>query len=149
MIALLWVVLATNPALADEHRVVRSGDTLESMAEEHGFEDRLQEVREASGIAPGEQPVVGSILVIPGEAPLKAARVLRVSGRATVTEPGLEPVDAAENMGVAPGGVVCTLGGSYLTIRLASDDECVQHDDLTLLPETCMTVHGRTPRTSS
>lgn len=122
-------------AEAAELRVVRSGDTVESLA---GDADPA-EVRALNGLSAGAQPVVGATLTLPGGGRSVAAEILGVTGSGRVTTPSGPAVFAAFTS-LPDGSVVCTDADSFAVVRLAVAPEGGAHDDINLFGNTCVTV---------
>lgn len=139
MIGIFALMLA---ALAGDHVVVRAGDTVESIAAALGDPALAAVIREDNGIAPDQQPAVGVVLGLPakGGAEPPGAVVLSVYGSGAVRRPGEAELPMAAGQDLPEGSVVCTAERSYATVRLALDLEQRRHDDVNLLPQTCMTV---------
>lgn len=120
---------------AEQLQVVRSGDTVESLAG-----PAAEQVRADNGLAPGQQPVVGTVLRLPGGND-SAGLVLSLTGTGTL---GVGGTTLALGQQLPPGSVVCTAADSYLTIRLATSESGGAHDEVTLLGGTCVSLTGST-----
>ncbi len=120
---------------ADQLRVVRAGDTVESLAG-----PAAEQVRVDNGLAPGQQPVVGTVLRLPGGTD-SAGLVLSLTGTGTL---GVGGTTLSLGQQLPPGSVVCTAADSYLTIRLATSESGGTHDEVTLLGGTCVSLTGST-----
>lgn len=136
MIALLLALLGL--ASAAPVRVVRAGETVESIAAELGDAALAAAIRGENGLSAGANPVPGTALRLPplhGHADVDAV-VLTVAGEATL-DAGGEVGPALPRALVRAGDLVCTGIDGHLTLRLAADPVTGLHDDLTLLPATC------------
>jgi len=138
-------LLLTLSALAADHWVVRKGETVETIAAELGDPKLASAIRLGNGLGEGAQPEVGAVLLLPTG--LTAALdqeglVLAVRGTGTATPPGGSPSPLAPQLALPLGTEVCTDAESFATVRLARDTASYAHDDITLLPNTCMTVDG-------
>lgn len=138
----LWSLLA----VAAEHQVVRDGDTVESIAAGLGDPALAAPIRALNGLAPGAQPPVGAVLHLPGSEGGQESLVLAVRGTGTVTLPGQAAVALAPQQHLPEGTQVCTDAESFATLRMARDVSGYAHDDISLLPSTCMTVVGSSAR---
>ena len=70
--------------------------------------------------------------------PVGAAVVLAMRGEVELREPGVAALELGQS--VPEGALVCTGVDSFATVRLAVSVDGGQHDDVTLLPETCLRV---------
>lgn len=140
MIAIL--LLLVSQAWAGELRVVRDGDTVESIATELGDPDLADTIRRDNGLAVGGQPTPGDMLTVPDRPGVRAqpAQIVALSGSGTVTASAGMAVAAAEGMFLPADAEMCTATDSFATIRLAASPGCTDEDDVTLLPGTCLTV---------
>jgi hypothetical protein len=118
---------------ADQLRVVRAGDTVESLAG-----PAADQVRRDNGLAPGQQPGVGTVLRLPGGTD-SAGLVLSLTGTGTLGVGGTPLVLGQQ---LPPGSLVCTTADSFLTIRLAVSESGGTHDEVTLLGGTCVSLTG-------
>lgn len=143
MIALL---LGLAVAQAADRVVVHSGDTIESIAAAAGDATAAADIRAENGLAAGEQPRPGTLLVLPAALSGTAhdAAVLSVYGGAYARIPAVGTVPLAVGMPLPPGASVCTDTDGYTTIRLAVSAQGSHHDDITLLPGTCLTIQATT-----
>ncbi len=140
MIALL---LLAATAWAIEIRVVHDGDTVESIAADLGDVALASAIRSANGLRPDDQPVVGQLLAMPDAAEAGADRagfVLSLTGSGTATTATAPPVPLAVGAEVPVGSAVCVDDTSYATLRLATAVDAYMHDDVSLMPGTCVTV---------
>lgn len=140
----LWLGLA----LGAEVRVVRSGETVESIAAELGDPALAAVLRGENGLGAGAQPEIGAVLRIP---PLAGhvdhdAVVIALSGSGTVDSPGRPTTPLALDARVPIGATACTDVGSFATLRLAVDLATGAHDDVNLLPGTCARVVAASSR---
>lgn len=141
-LALLLLALIA-PSRAAEHMVVRTGDTVESLARGLGDERLAAELRSLNGLGPSEQPPVGAVLRVPAAAATRddqPALVLSLTGTGTVRFPEGAERALAPQLWLPVGTSVCTEIESFASIRLATATEGFEHDDVTLLPNTCLTV---------
>ncbi|MCP4809710.1 MAG: hypothetical protein GY884_30600 [Proteobacteria bacterium] len=72
------------------------------------------------------------------QGPVGAAVLLAARGDVQLREPDLHTLVLGERFG--EGSLVCTGPESFATVRLAVSIDGGQHDDVTLLPETCLRV---------
>lgn len=128
-------------ALAADHHVLRPGETIDSVAL---TPQRAAEIRALNGIPAGAQPVAGTVLLLPESpgGPVDVSEVLSVFGSGWVELPGRGRQALAPAMTVPEGARVCTDDDSFATLRLAIDVTTRQHDDINLLPRTCITVRA-------
>lgn len=142
------LTLLLGLALAAEHWVVRPGDTVDRVAAALGDPALAARIREMNGLAEGAEPAVGAVLDVPGPAAgaEQEGLVLAVRGTGTVTPPGGAAVPLAPQLALPIGTQVCTDAESFATVRLARDTTGYAHDDVTLLPSTCLTVDGASAR---
>ncbi len=141
MTALL--VLAVGLARAQEHRVLHAGQSVRDLAAELGAPELEEAIRQLNGLAPGEEPPPGTILLLPPKpgSPEVAAVVITLRGQAVARRPAGE-ADLLPGMALSPGTTVCTGEDSYASLRLAPPEQGLDHDDLTLLDRTCVTLRG-------
>ncbi len=145
MIALLLICAA----LAAEHWVVRPGDTVESIASELGEPGQVAEIRALNKLGAAAQPAVGTVLYLPPASQGSQEQqglVTAVRGTGTARLPGQEPTPLRPQMVLPLGTEICTDAESFAAIRLARDLDSYAHDDLTLLPNTCLTLDGAAAR---
>lgn len=137
MISLLMLLLVG----AAGHRVVGEGDTLASIAEELGDPGLEPLLRKINGLEEGEEPGVGAILGLPPAEGLydQAAEVQTVRGQASMDR-GLGPVSLSPGMLLTPGARICTSEDSFLTVKLAVGCTGEGGDEISLLPQTCITL---------
>ena len=146
MIALLWAGLA----LAAGHHVVRTGETVETIALGLGDPTSSEELRRLNGLADTEQPSVGAVLDLPG-APGQidqGALLLTSSGELVTVRvgPGAGPVSVRPGTAIPAGATVCTGADSFASLRLAVDVASRAHDDVSLLPGTCLKLEEASSR---
>ncbi|MEL6343526.1 MAG: FecR domain-containing protein [Myxococcota bacterium] len=139
MIALLmwmWVPFAD----AAGHRVLRSGESIESVAAEEGVDP--VSIRSINGLAADQTPPVGTILMLPETGTIEAqqAQVLTVTGGGRITLPEGEVVALRCGVRMEPGTVICTDVESFATIRLASARSGAVFDDIRMSGSTCLTL---------
>ena len=137
MISLLMVLLIG----AAGHRVVGEGDTVESIAAELGDPALASTLRKINGLAGDEQPGVGDILGLPpAEGPADQVAVVQtIRGKSTMDR-GQGPVPLTPGMLLAPGARICTDEASFLTLKLAVGCSGDGGDEISLLPQTCITL---------
>ncbi len=140
--ALLLLLLPL--AQAAEYRVVRLGDTVETMAEDLGDPDLASAIRSLNQIEPETQPPIGALIELPvaPNAPLEEqqGKVLHAQGEVRATLPSAPEQQAVPGLDLPPGTTVCTGPSSYATLRLARSEGSLDHDDVNLLSETCLTI---------
>lgn len=150
---LLLAWLAT--AQAQEVWLVRDGDTIESIAHRTGVPQAG--LRAQNGLAEGIEPAVGDLLYLPDRAGRRVdvpAALSAIQGQGTA-QIGTRPAVPLElGMDLPTGTRVCIDAASYATIRLAYDPFTLRHDDVLMLPGTCLVVTataggGRGPRSST
>jgi murein DD-endopeptidase MepM/ murein hydrolase activator NlpD len=143
---MLGLLLAlAGPASAAEHTLVEPGEDLAAVAARVGV-SAADLVRE-NALAPGAALQPGQLLDVPGAGDGgPAAAVLAWFGPAVATPPGGAPVPVQDGMRLALGTVVCTEAGGDATVRLAVAAGGRVHDDVTLLPETCLEINATSAR---
>ena len=152
MIALLrslLLALASGAAQAAEVRVVRAGETVESIAAELGDPGLADALRSLNQIAAGAQPEAGRVIALPdgpGQTADQLAYVIAVTGSGTATGADKVATSRAPAMTLPVGTVVCTDAESYATLRLAREQTGWAHDDVSLLQSTCITIVGASAR---
>lgn len=138
---LLWLSAAFGGA-----HVVVPGDTLEGLLERLGAAERGDEVRRLNGLGPDEQPRVGTVLDLPDDLPIGTCQpswLRTFAGQGTIQRPGAAAAEPLQRRTPLPvGTVVCTGLDSFATVSLALDLEGGGFDDVTLMPETCITIRG-------
>lgn len=137
------IALLVLSALAADLRPVRLGDTVESLAD--GDSARAARIRELNGLAPGAQPAIGTIVEIPppdGDHGEQQAFLVALTGDATFTPGGRAAEPAVAWQPIEAGTLVCTGGGAFATLRLAStcNEDGSASDDILLQSETCVAV---------
>ena len=152
--ALLAWSLAPSAARAEQHRVVRSGETIESIATglsgpagAEQIEALAATIRLANGLEEAAQPTIGDVILVPspldsGAVPLAQQYGLLVSfhGTGQIVEPGEVSRGLQLGAQLPPGTLVCTDLDSTVTIRLAVSVDHRDHDDITALQNTCVSV---------
>lgn len=132
-------LLLVGLALALDHHVLQEGETLPGVAAAQGVS--VAALRALNQIDPRQTPPVGTVLLIPGgDADTPAAVVLTVSGPATATLPGEAAVRLVQTHALPSGTLVCTEPAGYATLRLATATRTRDHDEVTLLGGTCLTL---------
>ena len=139
MISLLMLLMFG----AAGHRVVGEGDTVESIAADLGDPALAGVLRKINGLAEDEQPAVGTILGMPpAEGPADQAAVVQsLRGQASMDR-GLGPVSLGPGMLLSPGARICTDEASFLTLKLAVGCTGEGGDEISLLPQTCITLNN-------
>ena len=152
MMALLlavWGLVA--PAWAGHH-VVREGETLEGIAEELlGSAARAEELRQLNQLAPDAPLIPGTVLDIPqteATAEGLGAYITALQGSGTITRAGQRPEPLRLGMSLRDGAVVCTSADSFARLRLVRESDSTAHDDISLLPGTCLVVESTVSRAS-
>lgn len=142
MVIALWLLSA---AWAGVH-VVTSGETLEGVLDRLGAGDRADEVRRMNGLGPGEQPAPGTVLDLPGDlssGTCQPSYLRTFAGDGTIQRPGSAVAEPLGRRAPLPvGTLVCTGLDSFATVSLALDLGGAGYDDVTLMPETCITIRG-------
>lgn len=134
MIVLLFVGWAQAATTVLVHR----GDTVAGLAARWGVTET--DVRLLNQLPTGE-PKVGSVLTLPplpGE--FADAALIHRTGTVDVRPPGAAEHPGEEGEALAIGAVVCTGEDGFATIRLASMGVGLPHDEVSLLPGTCLTI---------
>lgn len=147
---MIWLLLA----VADAHdvHVVRDGETLETIVTVYGGDPELLTIlRSLNALAPGDQPATGALLALPGpqdgyRVRVQQARVLSISGSGTAQAPGRDLAPLESGLWLSVGTTVCTGRESFAAVRLAVTTGTFQHDDISLLPETCLVVESAVSR---
>mgnify|MGYP000598249219 CR=1 FL=1 len=148
---ILWLSLA----LATDTWPVRAGDTVESVAAEvadgRNVTDLIETIRQGNGLAPDQQPVVGTVLRLPDHAGLHVDQdAFVLTRRGDVLAAGPMPAHQVGLFERLPiGSTLCTGPDSYATLRISTQCTAVgEHsDDLTLSEDTCVqlvSAHGST-----
>jgi len=145
VIALLVGLLSAHAA---DRVVVHTGDTVEAIAAAAGDPAAAAAIRAENGLADGDQPRPGTILVLPDalSGTARDAAVLSVFGGVHATIPSIGKVAVETSMPLPPESRVCTDVDGYVTIRLAVSEGGGHHDDITLLPGTCLTIEATSAR---
>lgn len=144
MIAPLLALALAAPAQAEAVTLVFAGETLEAVAERVGLAGQADALRAANDLPPGAQPTTGDVLRLPGAGDHHQhdAAVLSLRGAGTRAAPGGAPEPLAIQDPLPLGTTVCTGADSFATLRLAVSQRSRAHDDISLLPETCITIEG-------
>lgn len=139
IVLLIGVALATTTALP-----VHPGDTVESIATDIGDPTLADAIRELNRLAPGEQPLVGTLVTVPDPRVLGEQQAFLISrqGPVTRTAPGGTPAPLDVFEPVENGWSICTGEKARATLRLASTctNDGNASDDLALQAETCVEV---------
>lgn len=144
MIALLLLALS---AVAGEHHVVRSGESIDSIAASLGNPTLAKELRNLNGLADGDEPAAGTVLTLPDLGGLEQpGQVLALVGEGTMRAPGGTAEPLVEGAFLIVGSQVCTGVDSFATVRLTSVPNCADEDDVTMLPGTCLTLEANRAR---
>jgi hypothetical protein len=144
-------LLISLASAADLH-VVREGETLHEIVEAYGGDPGLLSVlQQLNDLGPDDQPTTGDLLILPGpelgyRVRIQQARVLSVGGTGTATPPGRRAVPLEEGLWLPVGTTVCTDRDSFVAVRLAVTTGTYFHDDISLLPETCLVVESAVSR---
>lgn len=136
----LWLLLWGAAALADDRWPVRAGETIETVAVALGDPRLADEIRRINGLAPTAQPVVGSSLILPPPQVPIHGLVLSVHGAGTVSRPGAPQAPLAPGQELPMGAQVCVGAEGLATLRLAILDGSDHHDDIHLMPGTCVSI---------
>lgn len=145
MSAFALIGLLSLTALAADHTVVGPDEDLAAVAARVGVS--AADIIRANELGPGTDLAPGQVLTLPddgGEA--SGAVVLAWFGACNATSPGGAAVALEDAMPLDAGSIVCTEVGGYATVRLAVADGGRVHDDVTLLPETCLEIVGTSAR---
>ncbi|MBW2257913.1 MAG: hypothetical protein JRI25_25385, partial [Deltaproteobacteria bacterium] len=100
-------------------------------------------IRKLNGLERNQQPGVGEVIRLPdrpGRVTDLPAAVSALAGSGTARIGDAPAVALTLGMAVPTGTEVCLAEGSYATLRLAYDPKTMRHDDVVLMPETCLTV---------
>jgi hypothetical protein len=138
--------LLMGAAHAAGHVVVRTGQTIDSIAITLGDPALASELRRLNGIAAGTEPAVGTVLLLPtlpGVAE-QDAMLVGYFGGGQIVRPGLgvEPFGLGKDLPL--GTIVCTEADSTAVVRLGMSEDGRDHDDILMLGTTCITVRGST-----
>ncbi len=138
------IALLLSLASAAEHHVVRTGDTLASVAEALGDPALAETVRTLNGLDASAPLVVGTVLHLPAPAHAEeeGGVVLHVRGGATARFVGGGEADLLPGLTLPLGTTVCTEDDSFATLRLTAERHGADHDEITLLEATCVVVAG-------
>ena len=127
---------STAPALI----LVRAGDTVEGIAARLGLSPA--QLRAQNGLADGAPALVGALLEVPLRAgeQVSGGLVLSLSGEARLSVAGAPERPVAAGEAVPVGALLCTGAEGYLTVRMAWSAREGGHDDVNLMPGTCVTL---------
>ncbi|MCK6524155.1 hypothetical protein L6R49_22335 [Myxococcota bacterium] len=139
-LALLGILGLLSAAHAASYVVVQPGQTVESIAADEGLRGREAEIRQLSGLGRGAQPTPGAVLLLPVDPSGQESLVLSTYGAVTLRRGAASPQAGHPGDRLAPGTEVCTAADSFATLRLVLDESTRHHDDLTLMPESCVIV---------
>ncbi|MDG1481641.1 MAG: LysM peptidoglycan-binding domain-containing protein [Myxococcota bacterium] len=145
MIALLMSISASASGL----KVVRTGDSVESIADALGDPTLAPVLRQLNALDSIQQPDIGDVLILPtleGQVELSGV-LLSLWGHGELIPAGGIPAALTEGMHLPVGSVVCTDTDSYATIQLAVSND--QHDEITLLGSSCITLESVSMRQAS
>jgi hypothetical protein len=139
-VGLLSLLALLSVAEAASHVVVQPGQTVESIAAAESLRGREAEIRQLSGLGAGAQPTPGAVLLLPIGLSGQESLVLSTYGTVTTRRgaAALTPLHPGDRL--APGAEVCTAAASFVTLRLVLNESTRHHDDLTLMPESCVVV---------
>lgn len=141
MIVGIWGLMGLlGAAHAAAHAVVQAGQTVESIAAAEGLAGREAEIRQLSGLGRDGQPRVGDVLLLPVDRLSQESLVLSRYGEVTVRRGTAAPAPLSPGERLAPGAEVCTAAESFVTLRLVLNESTRHHDDLTLMPESCVVI---------
>lgn len=141
---MIWFVAA---AAASELRVVRSGDTVASIAATLGDPALAGAIRSLNGLGASDEPPVGRLLQLPPPvAPQvdQSAFLLSVVGDVTVLRSGGAAAPAQPFRSLDAGSVVCAGPKSFATVRVAAacEGQGLVNDDVTLLSDSCVELRS-------
>ena len=140
LLLLLWSALA----LASETWVVAPGETLDTIARALGDPALSPELARLNHLPEGAPLVPGQALALPDALGLLSAEVLHVQGEVTAAPPGQLALPVEEGRKLAQGVTVCTGADGVAALRLATTGTRGRHDDVYLLPGTCLSVEHAT-----
>ena len=139
-LGILTIFGLAGVAEAASHVVVQAGQTIESIAADEGLVGREAEIRQLSGLGAAAQPSPGAVLLLPLDRGGQESLVLTTYGEVTARLGAATPRPLVAGERLAPGAEVCTAAKSFVTLRLVLDEATRHHDDLTLMPESCVVV---------
>lgn len=142
------LAIGSGPAAAAEHVVVRQGETAEALAARIGAAGAGPAILAHNGLAAGQPLVAGTVLSLPPEIGGREqdAAVLNIRGPVTATPAGGTATPLRPGASLEAGTLVCTGPDGHATVRLAVAAAGRDHDDVTLVPETCITIRSATSR---
>jgi len=133
------ILLLVALAYALDHHVLLEGETLTDVAKAERVS--VGALRALNRLAVKDLPPVGTVLLLPGaESSEPAAVVVSVSGTGSAVLPGEAPVSLDAARALPVGTLVCTDPGGHATLRLAAAPTRGEHDDVTMLGGTCLTL---------
>lgn len=143
LLPLLWLLsLLCRPAAATQQYTVHTGQTFESIG---GSPEAADALRARNGYRPGAQPLPGDVLILPdGEE--GHGLIIHLNGTGTVTTPAGAALPLRVDLRLEIGSRVCTDADSYTTLRLAVAEEGTDHDEVTLLGQTCLVLSSAAHR---
>ncbi len=143
MIAAWWLV---GLAFGGSVRVVRAGETVESIAAGYGDLALVEEIRRRNKLGTDRQPAVGTVLDLPdrlSDGDCQASYVQAHGGTGTVRIPGEREPRPVRDLDPLPvGATVCTGADGFARIHLAVTFDTDSHDAIVLLPGTCVTIRS-------
>lgn len=138
---MMWWWLAQ--AVAGIHVVVE-GETIESILKAAGAPTLAADVRVSNGIAPGAQPLVGTVLQLPSVVPVGECQPsylwFHTGPNGTITFTDGTQTGLVDWVPLLRGTEVCSGDESFATLRIAERVGSGAYDDITLLPNTCLIV---------
>lgn len=142
-----WLLLA-GAALA-AHHIVRAGETVADIAATLGDPALEAEIRALNRLSRDQRPEAGTVLLLPELATIRSDQpahvaTLRGSGTVQAADGSRQPL--AVGMPLEIGATVCTDPDSFSRIRLTRGLDSYIHDDVSLLPSTCVTVSSTIAR---
>lgn len=144
ILALVLLATLVGDARADDLHVLRAGEGIADVATLFGLTEA--ELRAANQLGPAVTPPPGTVLRVPGKDVVPSqAVVLSLAGTGTVRLPSGDSQPLRVALALPVGSTVCTDETSYTTLRLAAGDSH-DHDELTLLGGTCLTVDSASAR---
>ncbi|MCB9764309.1 MAG: LysM peptidoglycan-binding domain-containing protein [Alphaproteobacteria bacterium] len=145
MIPLLLALAA--PVFAADHHVVRAGDTVASIAAALGDPSLEGAILKANGLTRADPLEVGAVLLLPDRGARPPEAVLHsYFGTGSITPPGGAAAAFDTSLPLPEGTTVCTDADSFATLRLASDADGPDHDDVNLWPDTCLEIRSLAAR---
>lgn len=136
LLLLLWSALA----LAAETWTVAPGETLPTIARALGDPALVTELARVNGLSPDAALTPGQVLELPAGSGGVSAELLHAQGSVTSMMPGQIAVPIEAGRRLLAGTTVCTGPDGFAALRLATTGVQGRHDDVNLLPGTCLTV---------